>query len=668
MLPAELTTACIHRVLSRCTYRTKAAHLCSTHRLDERRRKPPQRSPVTEPEELQQLFTDAHAALSAGSKGQWTLSYEQFQVALERHLANNGGAVEQGEKEKSNAESQVQEVEDEEMAAAAAGVNTTPAPAASTAASAEESKGDGPETRMQRRLHEPRGPTSSALHEDELPVDVSRQSRQLSSSCSPLELTEVRDGPLAPWLRSLLLAPQIVQIRMNAADRAFFYRFIHESDFNNNYGCNFIALTPEEDHAYLLLRSQLQGNSFQQQSGAGADDHTLANVLWRDIQRSIATLSVPLQAMALSIGTHVCDLFPHIFSIAHMLRGGKSQAAAPPALINFPRCYYAGDFTLQSSAMLAGASLPKLQVLSIDATLSLKEHPDPTAAYPSNSALEGAALQQLAEWLSLSVSATPKQQCFVLLECLLIPGGGHFFTHSFLQGVSQLCQKHHAHLIVDEVLTFVRTGCVLRSSTIPLFKPDFIMLGKFIGCSMLLATPQLLAHPDVAYSSLAAVQDEALESFSLIASAQQLQHAAFMLQLVQLHNAAADCAKEGPKLLRALRSHSVKAYGVGRCIWVSDGLERLPIVSTILGRLLLRLDQSAQTISELCKHSKENSARIISLGAAAVAEARFYSCAVCGDGYQNTGQGEYQDCPHCMRRFHNSCLGDQLIADCPCHD
>jgi 4-aminobutyrate aminotransferase-like enzyme len=133
--------------------------------------------------------------------------------------------------------------------------------------------------------------------------------------------------------------------------------------------------------------------------------------------------------------------------------------------------------------------------------------------------------------------------------------------------------------VTDESLSFVRCGAALFSHTIPGFTPDLVIIGKGIGCSLLLLRETL---PGADYVRIIVER-----AFSLIAFPLTLLQACCTLRVMSEVDIASRCKQQCAAMLQQLQKiPGVKARGVGLCLWVDNGLEQLPIAACIHGRLL----------------------------------------------------------------------------------
>lgn len=191
-------------------------------------------------------------------------------------------------------------------------------------------------------------------------------------------------------------------------------------------------------------------------------------------------------------------------------------------------------------------------------------------------------------------------------------------------------------------------GHNLFSSTIPSFHPDFIMIGKSIGCSL------LLVNTDKTWQERLA--ERMINAFSNNGIATTLLQACLILRTMYEKKCAEYCRTNGELLLAAFRSvvGEENARGIGYCIWIDKNLDHLPILAAINGRLLPRFDQSSDTITTICSQAQSTIQTIYGWGDTAVRLARIFSCAICGDQCifltENCSQ-----CNSCTRQWHDAC-------------
>jgi len=144
-------------------------------------------------------------------------------------------------------------------------------------------------------------------------------------------------------------------------------------------------------------------------------------------------------------------------------------------------------------------------------------------------------------------------------------------------------------------------------------------------------------------------------AFSNRAIAASLIQACLTLRVMRERNCADRCKENGGHLLEAIRAvvGEENARGIGYCIWVDKNLDRLPILSSIHGRLLPRFEQSSDTIHTIRTQFNHNMQSIFRCGKAAVRLARIFSCALCGDQCRDTE--ECTQCLSCTRQWHDKC-------------
>jgi len=415
-------------------------------------------------------------------------------------------------------------------------------------------------------------------------------------------------------------------------------------DFHNNYGSDFIDVSSPS--LPKLAARVLANGGMQLQSGAGTDDRTAANLLWTDLTIQCQKLFAPFNL--LTAATHSTDLLTHIAIAIHLILGRDQHALSDQAsathfvhFISFRNCYFSMAFVPQSHAHRIGTALP-LSVIETDASYAIGKKP--------NASKEKNALQELAELIHSIPASHPKA---LLVEPLLIPGRGRLFGGTFLQEVQELCKRHGVFIVADETLSFVRSGHNLFSSTIPSFHPDFIMIGKSIGCSLLLTNTRRPWQERLA--------ERMVNAFSNHGIATSLLQACLVLRAMNKKQCAEQCRVQGERLLAAIRSvvGEENARGIGYCIWIDNNLDRLPILAAIMGRLLPRIDQTSDTIMAICTQAQTIMQTFYSWGDAAVRLARIFSCAICGDQCRITE--ECTQCLFCTRQWHDVCAARRNV-------
>jgi hypothetical protein len=396
---------------------------------------------------------------------------------------------------------------------------------------------------------------------------------------------------------------------------------------------------------YTALRNLLARGS-NQQSGVGADDGTMANLLWTEIeQKCMEYLGgyVPI-----STATHVSDLLTHLACALQANIGGPAQAdeaAKHPKklgctrFLTLPFHYY---WVSESSQAVAARRRALIHFI-VD-TISTD------ASYPVGSeeqrseALELRALQDIERWLH----RTRKGVRIVLLEALMITAGGRLLHADFLQKVVAACRRAGAFVVSDEALSAVRSGHPLFCSSIP-FRPDFVFLGKSLGCAMLLCN----AAGEESRARAKDLQEVVLNDYSILGCAEVLLKAALTLRTFERDKVAERCAEQGPKLIAALKELvGPHVRGVGYCLWVDKNIWRLPIFFSQHGRMLPRLDQTPEAVSQLIAKSAEIMPRIAG-DPSVLAYLRLSMCCVCAAAASLPDEGwTLTQCQHCTRQWH----------------
>jgi hypothetical protein len=393
------------------------------------------------------------------------------------------------------------------------------------------------------------------------------------------------------------------------------------SDYHNNYGCEFIPtrLLSSEYRESVALLVAPNAPVHSMQSGPSADERTFANVAWDDAVSSCAQL----------------------FHGMHLLVCTTARVGPPPvrAGVAFAECGPQGlerrdaDCVLPVALLHDGLHAAHAGAVQRHHLQLPLDQGRCDAAYRAQRRLQ---LQQ----------AFRAQRSICLIEPLCIPGMGRCFRPSFMRAVQALCDELRVPLVADETLSAVRCGAPLLSCEHGL-RPAYVMLGKAFGCGVLLSALDYRA--DLARTT------------SVLGSGHQILLLAFVLRYVRDHGVVEHCRKEGPLLGQTLES--VVGVGnvrqVGMVLWVDNHIERLPIAAAVHGRLLPRIDQSA---AELRRHIDSQQSRmqfIRSLGAAAVREAKLFSCAIC-----SLQDGDLLECDGCLRVYHQACK--KRIFRCAC--
>ena len=398
----------------------------------------------------------------------------------------------------------------------------------------------------------------------------------------------------------------------------------------------------------------MSGSSKHQQSGIASDDASLASLLW---DQTIVSCDGLFPGYApISIAMHSSDLISHIASVRHVIQQPgliiNDGLLPPPPLLpqsdalvgamSLPGSYFEMGFVVQAFAMRSGCYLPM-------STIST----DPSFPFGSTESLrtlqkrEQQALKEVEQTIQHSKTwSTVATIGIFIIEPLLVPGRGRTYRHDFLLALQTLLHELEVLLVADETISFVRCGSPLFLQTVPGFMPDLVIIGKSLGCSLLLLRQAPLYARTV--NTLFA------NAFGLVAQSSILLQVCCILRLFLVTDVPNRCRQQGEAMLEVLRTVCGKRVrGVGYCLWVDEGLQRLPVTASIHGRLLPRLDQDADTLKW-----------IIDKEAGVVEEfktrneleaARTPHCAICGD--QCRSNEDRLTCVSCTRQYHDRCHG-----------
>ena len=265
---------------------------------------------------------------------------------------------------------------------------------------------------------------------------------------------------------------------------------------------------------------------------------------------------------------------------------------------------------------------------------------------------EREALQEIEQVISDSKRRVNEATIGIfLIEPLMVPGRGRTYRSRFLSDLQKFLTRVEVLLVADETISFVRCGVPLFSQTVPCFAPDLVIVGKGLGCSLLLRETNLPRTPDV--------ERLFANAFGLVASPPVLQQVCCVLRYFLTNKSWQLCRKQGKDMLRSLRKIAgVRARGVGHCLWIEDGLEKLPITACIHGRLLPRLDQNGRTIRSLVRGETKMMLHLSNSGE--LEAARSPHCALCGDQCR-TGE-VCISCRFCTRQYHRACIEDPVSS------
>ena len=154
------------------------------------------------------------------------------------------------------------------------------------------------------------------------------------------------------------------------------------------------------------------------------------------------------------------------------------------------------------------------------------------------------------------------------------------------------------------------------------------------------------------------------EGFSTLASAFSMLHLAQTMAVLCTHSKSvlARCRLQGAELLTEVRARTggdASARGVGLCLWVDENIARLPITPAMHGRLLPRLDQTANSLAQWIDSGHAAAvAFACGLGEAkeqALAELRIPACMHCGAPITGEKLESEVDVPNSLQRYHIDC-------------
>lgn len=126
-----------------------------------------------------------------------------------------------------------------------------------------------------------------------------------SSSSTPLSLL----SSAAASTPTTTLSPHQIQ---------YIQQWQRQSDFHNNYGCDFIPPILLGDSYQHCISHLSKGDIMSHQSGPGTDDNTHANRLWNQCVASCSRLFHNLHLLCLT--SHATDLLSHIPAVIVGLR------------------------------------------------------------------------------------------------------------------------------------------------------------------------------------------------------------------------------------------------------------------------------------------------------------------------------------------------------------
>lgn len=134
-------------------------------------------------------------------------------------------------------------------------------------------------------------------------------------------------------------------ISLTAEQLQYIREWQQQSDYHNNYGCDFILPSALGDDYQRCIHHLSRGGLMSHQSGPGTDDHSHANIAWEDCTTSCATLFNNLYLLCAT--SHATDLLPHLLT-AHNL---QYPGAGPISIISFVWHYYSMGFVPSTDGM-----------------------------------------------------------------------------------------------------------------------------------------------------------------------------------------------------------------------------------------------------------------------------------------------------------------------------
>lgn len=528
---------------------------------------------------------------------------------------------------------------------------------------------------------------------------MSSSSSSSSSTFSPTSPNTVTSGlsardhySLARYLRHHSSEPGIPDNVVNDVNE-----WLRETDFHNNYGCDFLDITQSADFKESI--DLVLSSPFHMQTGTGADDRTMANLVWdhlHDVCKSLfcrktSTCADPehLYYFPLSVAEHGCDLISHIITVAHLFYSNSGSESGHEItnelplgssikLIIFPRSYFSRAFVPPTQSVRYGRQA-KIYEVKTDPSIDLNQHYSQAGedlkleSDIDRDAREGAALKQIRD--AFLDAHNNKEKCVVLFEPLLIPGGGYTYSATFMQKLKILCGSFGTILAVDETLSFVRCGHPLFSLSVG-FEPDLVLIGKGLGANLLLCSSKFherhkMKHQNGAFGVL----DLSLEmqmGFSMIASPLALVQIDISLRMILRNRVSQRCQEQGKRLLDYFINHPrigrTRVKGFGYVLWLNhDALEQFAISASPNGRLLPRIDQSVATFQSIERFQVTKFQNFQQKCSKAADLAKPFSCARCGTPITVLlKQQPVISCDSCSRQYHEDCKREVPNHQCPC--
>ena len=434
-------------------------------------------------------------------------------------------------------------------------------------------------------------------------------------------------------------------------------------DFFNNWGTAFMNTLNEK--GTRAIWEEMVKDDANQQSGSSARSSSVAQKLWTSIDKTCEELFDGYRPI--SAAAHACDLITHAATVTHLCglnyndrnryRSSNSTTLdgalvdpEPIGILSLNKTYFTMGFVAQTLAIHQGLFMD-IRVSKKDPSIEVND-PQVSALVESSAAqlkAEDESIVQIEELIERGKKDGQMMVRMFVIEPLLVPGGGRYYTRRFLLMLQKTCRKHGVILVADETLSFVRCGYPLMSmARRDGFRPDLVFTGKGLGCSLMLGDMRNLIGAADSRAML-------LDAFSIISPAGGLLQTASVLRAMLDMRVADHCRVEGARMVAAFNEiDGVKARGQGFCLWV-EHYDQLPILGTLANRLLPRYDQTAAGIRELYINQK----RIMhALKQSSTLEShRLHFCSLCGDKQREDVL--LYGCSDCIRVYHRACRTDQ---------
>lgn len=492
------------------------------------------------------------------------------------------------------------------------------------------------------------------------------------------------------------------------------------------------TFTPADSPVYLhqLLSLAITRRMRDLNNTVGADEGDTGLLLWHDIVASTKALSGgAYQAVAIeSHSSSILQRLPVAFHIAeHLnmeempqllkplsveatLRAAQGEAAeqedddsdtddreerkgAPVSgmpltadelmkrcatVIIFPRSYYARDYSDISRALRTNEAKPTIVRMETDPSHPIERINDFTAATAlsekENDALE--SINAFIRHMRRGVSKRRIRSVSILIEPILIPGHGNFYSPRFLRELQNIRDRlKRVFIIADESLSSFRCGYNLYSQSPALravnWRPDFIMIGKGLYCSL------LLARADDACQWATEVASGMSVTVSSTAEPARLVQCCLTLRYLIQGDVAKRCREQSAALIAAFREHlQIDCAGVGFALFSRQQRRLSPVVPIRLiqpTRLLPRLDQTPEAVSRLpalyarIKELLDQRSPALSYRQQLLDQLYYGECSLCNIGVLEDGSALF--CPNCPRQYHYKCMEDASLPRCVCgHD